>query len=44
MMETLGIKRTELVNCCLYSSLLFVKLNKVFTDQDTNTNQFEKMP
>lgn len=44
-MGTLGIKRTGLINKLLITlRVLFVIFNKIFTDQDTNTDQSEKMP
>lgn len=44
-MGTLGIKRTGLINKLLITlKVLFVIFNKIFTDQDTNTDQSEKMP
>ena len=44
-MGALGIKRTGLINKLLITlRVLFVIFNKIFTDQDTNTDQSEKMP
>ena len=44
-MGTLGIKRAGLINKLLIAlRVLFVIFNKIFTDQDTNTDQSEKMP